>query len=139
MGVLEEIHPCKCYINVTYKADIHSSFEEKLWAYRTKIRATVMMTTQTRQLLVEKTKMPLKNGEHIKIHFGPPFLKHNNLFRIYFFRMYYFQFRIFLSKMEFLFLNFISGNNNLFWIYFSIMYYFKFRIFISRIKNIFGI
>jgi len=83
-----------------------------------------------------------KNGVYIKLHSGPCFPEHNNLFWINFSGMYYFQFRIFLSRMRFWF--FFSRflypkHKSLFWIYFSGMHYFQFWIFISGIKGIFRI
>ena len=61
-------------------------------------------TTSLHPIIVEKIKIPLKNGVYIKLHFGSPFLEHNNLFRINLFKMYYFQFQIFLSTVDFEFL-----------------------------------
>ena len=58
----------------------------------------------------EKPKIPLKKGVHIKLHSGPPFPEHNNLFRINFSGLFsvsdffirngilIFFFRIFISK-----------------------------------------
>ena len=80
-------------------------------------------------IIQEKTKIPLKKV-HIKLHSESPFLEHNNLFRINFSRMYYFQFLISLSKMGFWF--FFSRflypkHKNLFRIYFFGMHYFHFQ------------
>ena len=63
------------------------------------------------------------------------------LFRIFFFRMYYFSIPDFFVRNRILIL--VSGFlfsklNNYFQIYFSGIYYFQFRIFISGNKGIFG-
>jgi len=66
-----------------------------------KKKAIASYTMSLYPITREKPKILLKKWGAYKIIFQTSFPEHNNLFRINFSGMYYFQFWIFLSKMGF--------------------------------------
>jgi len=79
-----------------------SMFSSTLGCFSQKyLKAIASCTIPLHPITGEKTKISLKNRVHKKLHSGTPFPEHNNLSRINFFKMYYFQFQIFLSETGF--------------------------------------